>query len=72
MLAFNINDGGAGDAEWPMRKQVWHVLWKKLCRFDIERKELLVHGAMILHGNTVLRSGDLGPRVQALQNSQLM
>lgn len=72
MLAVNINDRGACDAERPMRKQVRHVLWKKLCRFDVECEEALLHGAMILHGNTVLRSGDLGPRVQALQNSQLM
>lgn len=56
VLAFNINDGGARDAEWPMRKQIWHILWKKLCRFYIERKESLVHGAIILHGNTLQRS----------------
>lgn len=47
MRAFNINDRGARDAERPMRKQVWHVFWKKLCCFDIEREESPLHGVKV-------------------------
>ena len=72
MLAFNINARGARDAEWPMGEQVRHVFGKELCRFDIECQEALLHGAMILHGYTLPRSGALARGAQALQNSQVM
>ena len=44
MLAVNTNGRSACDAQRSMRKQVWHLLWKKLCRFDIEREESPLHG----------------------------
>ena len=55
MLAFNVNDCGARDAEWPMGEQVQHLFGQELCRFDIECQEALLHGAAILYESEARR-----------------
>ena len=74
MLAFNVNDCGARDAEWPMGEKVRHLFGQELCRFDIECQKALPHGSVILPENAL--QGPVGRAssegAQALQHSQLM